>query len=338
MILGTRHDVPEPLRTAKREAVEQFMSVTRRGLARMVHRITAHPHRNVVGVGIGRKIVKGTATARPCVRLYVARKLDRKLVPASSLLPPEIGGAETDVIEVGPLRAQSRIPMSRKRRRPALPGCSIGFRLAAPHDDLLMAGTLAAVVAQGDRRFILSNNHVLAAENELAIGTAIYQPGLLDHGDPNADAIAQLSHFVPLTPAPTPNRVDCAIAEITDAGLVAARVLPRIGRLTSAEPIAAVEGMSVEKVGRGTGYTMGKVFDVSAHLTLQYDLGELEFIDQMLIRGASAPFSAYGDSGALVVNAESGRATGLLIGGHGEFSVANHLEDVLTLLDAALVV
>ena len=43
--------------------------------------------------------------------------------------------------------------MSRKRRRPALPGCSIGFRLAAPHDDLLMAGTLAAVVAQGDRRF-----------------------------------------------------------------------------------------------------------------------------------------------------------------------------------------
>ena len=94
----------------------------------------------------------------------------------------------------------------------------------------------------------------------------------------------------------------------------------------------------VEKVGRGSGYTLGKAFDVSATLTLSYGLGDLTFVDQILIRGKGRAFSEDGDSGALVVDSKSSRAVGLLIGGGGEFSIANHLDDVLTDLGASLVV
>jgi hypothetical protein len=335
MALGARHQISEALRAAKQRALDQFLSVPRMGAHRVVHRISAHPQHNVVGVGVGAKIVKGKATARPSVRLYVAHKLDRPLVPPEHRLPPEIEGVETDVVEVGRLRAQILSP--RRRLRPARPGCSIGFRPEAPDDGLLMAGTLGAVVARGETRFILSNNHVLANENQLPVGAPIYQPGLLDHGDPRTDAIARLSHFAPLTPS-GPNRVDCAIAEILAPELIGTRVLAKVGKLASPQPIAVVEGMSVEKVGRGSGYTLGRAYDVSATLTLSYALGDLTFVDQILIRGASGAFSEDGDSGALVVDVDSGRAAGLLIGGGGEFSIANHLDDVLTELGASLVV
>ena len=89
--------------------------------------------------------------------------------------------------------------------------------------------------------------------------------------------------------------------------------MSKVGKLSSAQPGDAVEGMRVEKVGRGTSYTTGTVFDVSATITLDYELGDLQFVDQILIRGASGVFSADGDSGALVVGVDSGQAIGLLI-------------------------
>jgi hypothetical protein len=333
MAAPTRQGIPDTLRSAKKRALTQFLAAP--PPRRVVHRISAHPERNVVGVGVGRKFVKGKATNRPSVRLYVTQKLDKRLIPSEYLLPSSIEGVETDVVEVGRLRAQA--PTARKRHRPARPGCSIGFRLDAPNDDLLMAGTLGAVVTDGTTRFILSNNHVLANENELAIGAPIYQPGLLDHGNPGTDAIARLSRFTSLT-ASGPNRVDCAIAEILDPAFIGVRVMSKIGKLSSAQPIPAVEAMAVEKVGRGSGYSTGKIFDASATVTLHYELGDLTFVDQILIRGTSGAFSEYGDSGALVVDADSGRAVGLLIGGSGEFSVANDLDVVLAEVGAGLVV
>jgi len=111
-----------------------------------------------------------------------------------------------------------------------------------------------------------------------------------------------------------------------------------VGKLRSAQPIDAVEGMRVEKVGRGTGYTAGTIFDMSATVTLDYELGDLKFVDQILIRGVSGVFSADGDSGAIVVEVDSGAALGLLIGGSPEYSSANHLADVLTELGVSLVI
>lgn len=330
----TRHEIPHDLRVAKEVAVERIFPASRAATAHGPRAVRTDPQHNVVGVGVGRKVVRGRRTTRPCVRFYVVRKLDKRLIPPRHLLPKEIEGVETDVIETGTLHAQIG---ARTRQRPASPGASIGFRLDPPHDDLLMAGTLGALVARNETRFILSNNHVLANENQLALGTAISQPGPLDEGDPTTDVIARLSQFVPLTAA-GPNRVDCAIAELTASDLVRARALPKVGKLTDDVPIDAALDMRVEKVGRGSGYTEGTIVDVTATVSLQYDLGTLTFVDQIFISGASGQFSQTGDSGALVVDATSGRAAGLLIGGNGQHSIANHLDEVLNELDVTLVI
>ncbi|MDB5863878.1 MAG: hypothetical protein JWO70_1684 [Betaproteobacteria bacterium] len=334
MASRSRGSIPEALDAAKRHAVERFLPAPGKSARRVVHRVSADPRHNLVGVGVGAKIVKSKMTGRPSVRLYVARKLHKDLVPEALRLPPHIDGIDTDVIEIGRLRAQAM--SARRRHRPAKPGCSIGFALEGGHAELLMAGTFGAVVSRASSKFILSNNHVLAYENELPIGTRIYQPGLLDHGDPDADAIARLFRFIPLSVS-EPNRVDCAIAEILEPGLTGASVMAKVGKLASPEPIDAVEGMAVKKIGRGSGYTLGNVFDVSATVTLDYELGSLSFVDQILIRGASGAFSEYGDSGALVVDVDSRRATGLLIGGNVEYAVANHFDDVLEGLEVSLV-
>ena len=331
----TRHEISKSLLAAKRHAIDEFHLAAPMSVRRAGHRVSASPGHNLVGIGVGNKIVQNNVTGRPSVRFYVVRKLDKGVILREHLLPSEIEGVETDVVEVGHLRAQ--VSSQRKRLRPAKPGCSIGFTLNASRDGLLMAGTFGALVANGDTRYILSNNHVLANENLLPVGAPILQPGPLDSGDERSDAIARLSRFVPLS-FTTPNRVDCAIAEILAPEFVRSTLMARVGKLSSSQPINVVTGMSLEKVGRGSGYTTGEVFDVSATIKLSYEMGEITFLNQILIRSTSRAFSADGDSGALVVDTESGRAAGLLIGGSGTFSVANHLEDVLRELDVTIVV
>ena len=79
-----------------------------------------------------------------------------------------------------------------------------------------MARTLGALVTADGVSYVLSNNHVLANENALPVGTSIFQPGLLDSGNVAADRIATLARFVPLE-IDKPNRVDCALAAIVNA-------------------------------------------------------------------------------------------------------------------------
>ena|SRR6266540_1198105 len=330
-----RHEIPHELKAAKQAAITRFLGHGPLVIPRAPWVTSAHPARNLVGVGIGRKITKGRITAKPCVRLYVEHKIDRAVVPRDLLLPPHIGDVDTDIIETGPLRALA-VPAGRKRLRPLRPGCSIGFRFTEAEAGNLMAGTLSAIVEADGVRYLLSNNHVLANENRLPLGTVIFQPGPLDGGGAADDRVATLARFVELA-ADAPNAVDCALAVVDDATAVRATVLPRVGRLASADPVDAALGMKVEKTGRATGYTTGTVHDVSANVTVQFDLGRLLFQDQVMVTGDGGPFCDGGDSGSLVVDDRSGRATGLLFGGGREFGIANHLPDVLTRLAVKLV-
>lgn len=331
-----RQQIPRDLHHAKQLAIEMLFNTRELQAIGPAWAVRPHPKFNVVGIGLGRKIKRGRKLRRSCVRIYVERKLARSALPARYALPSSIGDVETDVVEVGRFRAQ--VPLTAQTRlRPARPGCSIGFQFPEPRSGDLMAGTLGAVVQDGaNARYILSNNHVLANENSLPMGTQIVQPGLLDGGSVDLDVIATLSRFVPLS-ATEANHVDCALARISDEQLVTTTQLPLVGRLTSPEPIDASEDMPVEKTGRATGYTAGKVFDISATVAVQFDLGILHFVDQLLIKGEGQPFSDGGDSGSLVVDLGSGRATGLILGGVPQYTIANHIGDVLRTLDVTLV-
>ena len=294
------------------------------------------PSDNLVGVGIGEKIVDGRYTGVMCVKLLVRFKYGEDQLSAANRLPKTVNGLPTDVEQVGTFRKFEAVPAAtgpnpRTRIRPAPPGSSVGFR--DPANSFRMAGTFGALVKRGTRRFILSNNHVLADENGLPLGSPIFQPGLLDDGNPNTDQVAQLSTFVQLQ-VTDPNVVDGAIAEVLNNVPVTNSILV-IGPPQGAA--AAQQDMVVHKFGRTTGYTVGRITSINTDVVVDYELGALEFNDQIIIIGLNnQPFSAAGDSGSLIVERNSSQAVGLLFAGSSSHTIANHIEDVLTALNVTL--
>ncbi len=296
---------------------------------------------NVVGVGVGTKFTDGKETATKCVRFYVADKIHKAALSARSLLPEKVDGVPTDVIVTGKFNLFDTASDNKLKRRPVRPGTSIGFKFPPPKDNFVMAGTFGAVVTKAGKRFILSNNHVLAENGLIALQSAIFQPGLLDGGQAATDQVARLTQFVEIKGTGT-NKVDCALAEFLAGVPVNPRHMPSVGKLSSTAPITAAVNMLVMKTGRTTGHTRGKVFDIAADVNVPYeDKNGNEFLatftNQILIVGTSGSFSTNGDSGSLIVNRETKRATGLLFAGSSSHTIANPIEDVLAALGVTLV-
>lgn len=216
---------------------------------------------------------------------------------------------ETDERFVGPLRKLGAMS-HRKRHRPLRIGTSIGhFGITA--------GTLGCFVRtrRGEQPLILSNNHVLANENRGKRGDAILQPGAYDGGKRPKDVIAALENLLRLKRS-GPNVVDCAVCSIKDGIDYDASKLEGLGRLAGLGDALLDEGDAVAKVGRTTGLTRGRVtaFELD-NVLVEFGLGVLRFDNQIEIEGdGQAPFGAGGDSGSLVVNADS-RGVGLLFAG-----------------------
>ncbi|PYM93185.1 MAG: hypothetical protein DME04_12655 [Candidatus Rokuibacteriota bacterium] len=322
----------DPFAKAKQEAVDTFMSLAPPRAEFAALAATTAPRHNIVGVGVGPKIRKGKETATTSIRFYVEKKVAPSAVPRAHRLPAKIRGIPTDVIETGRLFAQ--VPIAQQRLRPAKGGCSVGFQASG----FVMAGTLGCLVTDGTRRFILSNNHVLANENALPLSSPIFQPGLLDGGVAPADRIARLRKFVRIRKLPADNHIDAAIAALNAPGLASPLILPGVGALGATAPLPASIGMRVHKHGRTTGYTRGRVIDVSADVNITYDFGAARFIDQIVIVGDTRSFSDAGDSGSLIVRRSGNRAIGLLFAGSASHTIANHLGEVLDALHVTLVV
>ena len=314
---------------------------------------------NVVGVGIDEKYVDGVPTGISAVKFLVRSKLPLTAVSKKAKLPQSVDGIPTDVEQVGliiPLArkaaakalsaAASAMPNPQTKIRPAQPGSSVGFR--EPNDAFIMAGTFGAVVkdSQGDT-FVLSNNHVLAFENgveadgitrreALSPGAPIFQPGLLDHGNPLTDKIAELTRWIDLRADRDDNLVDGAIAKLASASL-ASRDILFIGAPTGTT--AAARDMIVHKFGRTTSYRAGRISSVLFDVTIPYEVGDVMFIDQIAIRGLNGRrFSDAGDSGSAILERSTNRVVGLLFAGatNGNLTFGNHISDVLTQLNVRL--
>ncbi len=140
---------------------------------------------NVVGVGIGEKVINGVPTGQLAVKVLVKEKKPESRVASEALVPQSLGGVTTDVEETGEIRAT----MFTARRRPAPCGVSVGNCLS------VSAGTLGCLVTRNNQLFILSNNHVLALVNTSPLNAAIAQPGRIDGGVCPQDIIARLTQF-----------------------------------------------------------------------------------------------------------------------------------------------
>lgn len=244
---------------------------------------------------------------------------------------------EVDLRYVGSINKRV-IPWYQKRQRPLLIGCSVGhFKITA--------GTLGCFVrprAGGDP-CMLSNNHVLANENDATKGDAILQPGAIDGGRRPSDVVGTLVRFVRFRPHAR-NFVDCAIAAV-DGKIASNRATLRgLGILKGLGDAFVGKGDRVAKLGRTTGVTHGRVtaFELD-NVVIRYDIGNLRFDNQIEIEGAgSDPFSDGGDSGSLIVTADK-RGVALLFAGGDQggangqgLTYANPLHDVLDALDVDL--
>ena len=96
-------------------------------------------------------------------------------------------GDDVDARIIGIVRKQQQpVPWYRQRVRPLQPGVSVS------HVDVTAGtiGTFARRLSEaGDAVELLSNNHVLANENQAELGDGILQPGAYDGGDVPDDLI-----------------------------------------------------------------------------------------------------------------------------------------------------
>jgi hypothetical protein len=309
---------------------------------------------NVVGVGVGYKVSDGKQLDTLSVVVMVKEKTSR--IPSNQMVPSSIGDVETDVVQVGEITAFGYTG----RYRPAPGGVSIGH-------PAITAGTLGVVVrdrATG-QRLILSNNHVMANSNDAEVGDPIIQPGSADGGQESTDTIAHLERFEPIRYTTEPgvcstaqlyadignffaslvgsshrvdpirqqqetNRIDAALArpindadvldEIRDIGVVSGVVEGSIG-------------MQVRKTGRTTEFTTGQIQLIDATVNVSYGVGRIAQFDGQLVAGA---MSQGGDSGSLVVDANSNQAVGLLFAGSNASTIFSPIQDVLDTLQVDL--
>lgn len=216
-------------------------------------------------------------------------------------------------------------------------------------------GTLGSLVqdAVGGQTYILSNNHVLAKENErLNQGTGadgdIIHPGLLDAGTctvslgDNMESVATLSDYVEILFGQGRNKpqnsVDAAIAAVNAGDVDASGSILGIGPL-SGNMVAAADavGMPIQKTGRTTGHTFGRVLALEATVDVKYDSGTARFTDQLRIRHAcdGQDFSDSGDSGSHIVTVPSSGdpdSVGLLFAGGDADTFANPMDEVASSL------
>ncbi|MDF0590681.1 chymotrypsin family serine protease [Candidatus Methanocrinis natronophilus] len=246
-------------------AVEEFMN-------------PQEPCANVVGIASGVKWSDGKPTGKPALIILVSQKLEESQLDPEEVIPKEVEGMQTDVLAIGypyagecePLEAGAQTLA--KKARPAKGGYSVGHpritagTIATGVYDVLPGGTVSPP-AHGlgipPKYYILSNNHVLANNNDASIGDPILQPGPYDGGT-RADRIGNLSRFIPITfepPVPREqhkNLVDAAIAEVQFDDVD--RDIYWIGIMRGWRRKANVPvGTLVKKSGRTTNFTTGRI-------------------------------------------------------------------------------
>ncbi|MCL5058918.1 MAG: S1 family peptidase [Actinobacteria bacterium] len=317
--------------------------------------------KNVIGVGAGMKQVGLERTSHPSVIVFVEKKMVKSSLSRKEIIPQEIDGVPTDVIEIGRVRL---LDVRTDKSRPARPGSSIGHYK-------ITAGTFGAVVRdlKTGEPLILSNNHILAngtdgKDGRAKIGDPILQPGSYDGGAVD-DKIAELLRFWPILKQE--KQTDCPVAagaaqlgsklvhlirpdydirfmrvnrgdNIIDAAL--ARPVSRDIISPEIIDMGVPRGMStagvkkkVMKSGRSSGLTSGDI--VAIDVSLQVDMNDAGETGNFSGQVVSDMVSKGGDSGSLIMDQEM-KAVGLLFAGSEKYTVFNRLENVFAKLGVEL--
>lgn len=287
-----------------------------------------HSKKNVNGVGVGYKWVNGKPTDKKAIIVFVEKKLSKNGLiskySSEELIPPEIDGVPTDIIEIGKITKQS----FKTRVRPLKPGYSCG-------QQQITAGTIGGFFTDKDGDIvILSNNHVLANENKAKIGDLIYQPGpadgITDFAFKGWEQPLNLPYFATLKAFSTINANnnlhDSAIARVHDkiisSGLVD-KSYPITNQTISGYNTPSIN-MQVQKFGRTTGLTTGRIIALNASFTIGYDFGNARFNGCIVF----SSMSQGGDSGSIIFDMNM-KAVSLLFAGSPKVTIGSPIQPII---------
>jgi hypothetical protein len=328
---GCRPDTTEP--SASEPSVT--LSATTPGLSAALSVQARYTDRlltiqGVVGTGVGL-----TAAGRGAVKVFTR-------TPGVQGLPTSLDGVPTEILVTGEIRA---MPATREAADPGLvvfPDDQfprpVPIGVSTGNEGTCSAGTIAARVRSGNKVYALSNNHIYALENQAPLGSRILQPGRYDlNCASGADAgMGSLTRFVPVVFSLTAsNVVDAAIALTSTS--VLGRGTPTDGYgIPAATPIAAALGMEVQKYGKTTRLTTGRVDAINATVLVTYRTATTRFVRQVLVAGRG-PFCRAGDSGSLIVTTAGRQPVALLFAGTASgYTFANPIGDVLAAFNVAI--
>ncbi len=284
--------------------------------------------------------------------VFVDAKKPRSKVPKKDQVPAEINGVKTDVQEITvELQASSALRRVEADFSPFVDGAqyttleggiSMG-PLRSVHLDppdvpasgsYIFVGTLGALVrdtATG-ATMALTNFHVACVNNTWTVGDRMVQQALNDGGN-------AAGQFGSLTRATLSDQVDGSVVTL-DAGRAWSASVHDVGDVAGTQ--AATVGMNVQKRGRTTEHTFGRIVSTDFTVTINYgsDVGSHTFHHQIRIEPDTARnprFSDHGDSGSVILT-DDRHVVGLLYGGttDGSMTFANPIASVLSELGVEL--
>ena len=231
---------------------------------------------------VGYKIEDGIETETIAIRIHVRRKRALESLPDWKRFPKRIGGIPVDVIQA---KYEDQNAALRRRVDPAAPGVSIGSG---------ETGTLGLVVTDNRRAGQLgfvTAAHVLHAGGG-SPGDGVFQPSPDDGGTLN-DQVALISRA---------NLDSDAVLAVFDFGRSGVNRVA-LSNVPLKAPREPKLGDILEKVGRTSGRTQGKIDGIGNHMGVR---------DSFRLVGLDArPIAEAGDSGAVWYDPASGAAIGL---------------------------
>lgn len=241
--------------------------------------------------------VVGVAGGEDELIVLVTAKQPLSALSDEDVVDPDVEGTTTDVIEVGEITPRLRA------------GDSIGLELAG-------TGTLGGIVEdENGALYALTNNHVAAASNEALALTPVHHPG---PADLLGGRIGVLSRFEPIY-FDRENLIDAALVRLDPV---------RYEVIHETSTTTGRVGWKVQKHGRTTGHTTGKIIGRNATVDINFgEQGVARFVDQII----TDYMLAAGDSGSMLLST-SGHPVALGFAGSETVSIHTPINLVLRTL------
>ncbi|MEM9546632.1 MAG: hypothetical protein AAGA77_11710 [Bacteroidota bacterium] len=290
----------------------------------------------VTGVDIGYKIVDNFTTNEHAIIVYIENIAD---VYVYEKIPPTIQGISTDIREgsftypTQTKRESSKFWNSDIMDTSIAPICG-GYSIGPCGANLY--GTLGIIFTYQDIKYILSNTHVLLERPPASPGSPICHPTVNFGGDIKNSKVGEyVGGFI------GERNVDASVARIIDDRYSDAKPNYILELKETAGIAVAMVDMEVEKFGRSTLHTKGKVVSTDYTSTVTYpNFGTFIFKNQLRIASNDPirPFSIGGDSGSIIVNKQK-QIVGMILGTtviEGKlYTIAHPIQDVINAFDGS---